>query len=365
MLGDRRPPDPLTATIDALAEHAADALATHVRRTRMWLRERNPLARLGLDIIQSTRHEIIQTRAYEALERIPAIRGGDWWLAPSVRCPGRGDSAHVVAADGRAVVIQARHDCSGGLEQADLSAHSLLALADDERLDVVAIVSVANDQIQPEWALAGSGRPIAVTPADRLAEIVVAELDGWGSYDPEAHPRLSRALYGARRCAQQRDTAITHLAGGLDTDRWLLAHGVRLPGLRWPIAVLAAGPTGIYVGEAEGIDPDRAATDAINAAGHLAQASRGMPAHVTPIVLGEPGREPHQLELGDGRRAWALPLDRAPTLIQQVDRTGVHNRGLRRLRKPAPGWQYRIAANDDGWTYEIRYDFSRHEAKTV
>jgi hypothetical protein len=361
MLGDSRAKDPITAAIDLLAERATDALASNFRRTRMRLRERDPAARLGLDIILGAQREMIDARAHETLERIPAVAVGKWWLAPGVRFAASDDSAHVVAADGRIALIQTCCRWNERLEDADLSASSLLALADDDGLDVVAIVSVADEQLEPGWARAASGRPIAVTPTDRLADVVDRNLDGLGAYEPDLHPRLSGTLHGACVCEHQRAAALTSLAGELDPKRWLIAHGVRLPGLRWPIGVLVAGPTGIYACEAAGIDPHRAATAATSAARHLARIGRGMPADVIPVVLCEPAVEAHQLGLADGRRAWGLALDRAATHIREADRAGLRGHQLRRLRKPAPGWEYRIAATDAGLAYEIRYDFSRHD----
>lgn len=364
MLRDPGTQDPITAAIDLLAERATDALASNFRRTRTRLRERDPVARLGLDIILGAQCEMIATRALETLERIPSVVAGKWWLAPGVRFDGGGESAHVVAAGGRIAVIQARYAWNGRLADVDLGASSLLALADDEELDVVAIVSVADEQLEPGMrARAASGRPIAVTPTERLAEIVERDLDGLATYNPGLHPRLSRALHGARVREQQRAAALTTLVDELEPKRWLIAHGVRLPGLRRPIGVLVAGPTGIYVCEAAGIDPHRAATDATSAARHLARNGRGMRADVIPVVLSEPAVDAHQLELADGQRAWVLPLDRAATHIRAADRAGLRRHHLRRLRKPAPGWEYQIAPTEAGWSYEyeIRYDFSRHD----
>jgi hypothetical protein len=362
-LRDPGPQDPITAVIDLLAERATDALASNFRRARMRLRERDPVARLGLDIILGAQREMIATRALETLERISAVLAGKWWLAPGVRLDDGGDGAHVVAAGGRIALIQARYAWNGRVADADLGASSLLALVDDEDLDVVAIVSVADELPEPGWVRAASGRPIAVTPTERLSEIVERDLDGLGDYDPGLHPRLSRALHGARVREQQRAAALTTLVGELEPKRWLIAHGVRLPGLRRPIGVLVAGPTGIYVCEAAGIDPHRAATDATSAARHLARNGRGMRADVIPVVLSEPAVDAHQLELADGGRAWVLPLDRAATHIRAADRAGLRRHHLRRLRKPAPGWEYQIAPTEAGWSYEyeIRYDFSRHD----
>ena len=363
-LRDPGPQDPITAVIDLLAERATDALASNFRRARMRLRERDPVARLGLDIILGAQREMIDTRALETLERISAVLAGKWWLAPGVRLDDGGDGAHVVAAGGRIALIQVRYAWNGRLEEADLGASSLLALVDEEDLDVVAIVSVADEQLEPGIRARGaSGRPIAVTPTERLAEIVEGDLDGLAAYDPGLQPRLSRVLHSARVCEQQRAAALTTLVGELEPKRWVIAHGVRLPGLRWPIGVLVAGPTGIYVCEAAGIDPHRAATDATSAARHLARNGRGMRADVIPVVLCDPAVEAHQLELADGGRAWGIPLDRAAAHIRAADRAGLRRHHLRRLRKPAPGWEYQIATTEAGWSYEyeIRYDFSRHD----
>jgi hypothetical protein len=86
-----------------------------------------------------------------------------------------------------------------------------------------------------------------------------------------------------------------------------------------------------------------------------------MRADVIPVVLCEPAVEAHQLELADGQRAWALPLDRAAAYIREADRAGLRRHQLRRLRNPAPGWEYRTTSNADGWSYEIRYDLWRHD----
>jgi hypothetical protein len=66
-----------------------------------------------------------------------------------------------------------------------------------------------------------------------------------------------------------------NLATGLDPRRWVVAHGVRLRGLDWPISAIAAGPTGIYICEPHGIDRYRAAVAALEGAAHLAQISDG------------------------------------------------------------------------------------------
>jgi hypothetical protein len=199
-----------------------------------------------------------------------------------------------------------------------------------------------------------------VTSLGQLANTVLGELHGRAAYDPERNPRLSRALHAARRCAQQREEAVARLMDELD-DGWLIAAGVRVPGLGRPIGVLAAGPTGVFVCEPAGIDPHNAASEAIAAACHLARISSGMGAHVTPVVLCDPTARPHQLELGDGTRAWALPVDRAAELMVSVQRAGVRGRQLRHLRRPAPGWEYRVARSAGGWACEVRYDLSRSE----
>jgi hypothetical protein len=356
-LGDRGTDDRLAAAIDLVLDRAAASLADQAWRLRRRLQESDPLRRLGLDIILSTLDGIVEARACEALEEIPAIRAGEWWMAPGVRAPA-GNPALVLAAAGRIVSIQAQHAWRKHLEGARLTARSLLSLVDEKHLEVAAIIAVDDERVRTRWLPTPGGYPVDVSTIGRLADTVLGDLHGRAPYDPERNPRLSRALHAARRCAQQRDQAVARLLDELG-DGWLIAAGVRLPGLAWPIGVLAAGPTGVFVCEPAGTDAHTAVPDAIVAARHLAMISRGMGAHITPVVLCDPGAPPHQLQLGDGRRAWALPVDRAADAIASVRRAGVKGHRLRRLRRPASGWEYRVAPSSRGWAYEVRYDLSR------
>jgi hypothetical protein len=327
----------------------------------MRARERDPVARLGLDIILSAQREMINTRAYEALERIPAVAADHWWTSPNVRLAGASQSAHVVAAGRRIALIHTACSATGCLKEMELGVCSLLELGAHDDLDVVPIASVADEWREPGWEVAASARLIAVTSTERLAGIVDRELDRGDAYDPDRCPGLTRRLHDARICQHQRAAALASLADELEPDGWLIAHAVHLPGLHWPIGLLAVGPTGIYVCEAAGLDAHRAAVDAVSGARHLARISQGTGVEVIPVVLCASGLAAHQLETTDRRRAWALPVDSAAAFIREVERAGLNRHQLRRLRKPAPGWEYRLAANESGWGYEIRYDLSRHD----
>jgi hypothetical protein len=358
---DRGTEDWLAAAIDVLLDHAAIRLRRHARRARMRLRESDPLVRLGIEVILSTLQEIIETRACDSLESIPAIRAGDWWLASGARTSA-GNSALVVAASGRIVSIRPDRCWYGQLDEVERTADSLLALADSTALEAVAIAAIDDQPVQTGWRHASSGRPVAITTTARLAKLVSCELDGCGPYDPGQHPRLSRELYAARRSRQQRAQAAGCLLDALD-DGWLIATGVVLPGLAWPIGLLAIGPAGVFVCEPAGISEPGGASLAVTGARHLASLSRGMDAHIVPVVLCEPGTRPHQLQFGDGAYAWALPTDGAAASIEAAGLVGITGRRLGRVRRPVPGWCYSVARSRSGWTCEVRYEPSRLERR--
>jgi hypothetical protein len=357
---DRRPADPLSATVDALAERATDLLTGSLRRARMHLREQDALARLGLDIILSTQREMLEAKAYDALRAIPAVATGEWWLAPSLRLAGRGCGAHVVASGARLASVQVHDGWDGAREGCGANAAALLALVDTDGLDAITVESVADPTLTPGWTRSSSGGLVAVTPIDRVAATVVHQLHLSPKFDAGSHPRLARAMFHAIRASSQRSAAIAHLARDLDSRRWLVAENVRLPGLDTPVGVLVAGPAGVYVCEAEGLDALRATAVATRAASHLAWISRGARADVTPVVLCEPGLPAHQLRVCAGRSAWALPLDLASDHIARADRAGLRPSQLRRVRRPAPGWEYRSSCDGERWTCQIRYDLGRH-----
>lgn len=228
-------------------------------------------------------------------------------------------------------------------------------------LDVVEIAAVTTEpRLEPNWARTLSGESVLLTPVERLAEVVGRQLHGSGTYDPDRHYELSCLLHTGRVSAEQRATALSILAVGLAPERWLVAPGARPPDVRWPVDVLAIGPTGIYVCEVAGTDLRRAASDATSAARALALNGRGLGAQVIPVVLCEPSVRPHQLELADGQRVWALPIDTASAHLREADRAGVRGRCLRRMRRPAPGWEYRISATNGGLVYEVCYDPRTH-----
>lgn len=358
----QQPADGLSAAIDSLAERAIGALARHARRGLMRKRERNPLGRLGLDIILSTRSEIIESDTCDALGRLTDAIAPGWWIARTVRarypmCP----AGHVVAADGRIVWIQTDNGWHGQTDAADLAGQSILALAGKRSLQVASIVCVTNEPLQPGWRTASSGRPVGVTSTDQLADMVHHELQGYGPYEPDLHPQISRALYSAQRVEAQRETAMLELATGLDPRRWMVAHGVRLHGLERQISVLAAGTTGIYACEPQGIDSHRAASAALEGAAHLARISAGLTADVIPVVLCDRDEPAHQLRTSDGQHAWALPIKHANALIAQTHYRGLSPAQIRRIRRPAPGWEYATESDPEGWTYRIRYDYARHD----
>jgi hypothetical protein len=360
---DRGTEDWLPAAIDVLLDRAAITLARHARRARMRLRESDPLVGLGLDVILSTLQEIIETQACEALERISAIRAGDWWLASGVRTPA-GNTSLVVAASGRIISIRTDRCWYGQIDEVDRTANSLFGLVDGTVLEAIAIAAIDDETAQTGWTRAGSGRLVAVTTTGKLTELVSCALDGCGPYDPGENPRLSRALYAARRSAQQRTQAAGGLLDALRDD-WVIATGVRLPGLAWPIGVLAIGPAGVFVCQPAGISEPSGASLAVTGARHLASLSRGMGAHIVPVVLCEPGTSPHQLQCGDGSHAWALPTDKAAASIEAAGRLGISRRRLRRVRRPLPGWCYWVARSPGGWTCEVRYELSSLERQSA
>jgi hypothetical protein len=354
--------DRTTAVIEAVTERAADALAWRVRLAQMRRREKHPLARLGLDIIISAQSEIIESHTSAALERLTHAVAPDWWWTPAVKArSGIGLTGHVVAAEGRLVWVQADNSWHGQADDADLAARSLQDLASPRAMQATSIVCVAGEGFEPRSVVASSGRRVGIAPAERLADMVYSDLEGFGSYNPDAHPRLSRRLYGAQRAASQSAGAMLNLATELDHRRWVVAHGLRLRGLDWPISVIAAGPTGIYICEPHGIDHYRAATAALEGAWHLAQISDGLDLDVVPVVLCDPHENPHQLLVDGEQRVWALPLHQAAGLIEHADRRGLRPSQIRRIRRPAPGWEYRVDVTEDGWAFEISYDFEVHD----
>jgi hypothetical protein len=346
--------DGFSAAIDALVDRAAGALVAGTRRARMRWREANPIARLGLDIICSALHEIAQARAIEALEGLPQISAGDWWLAP-----GAAAGVVVVAADGALVCVDARPSWDRSPDRAELAARDLLGLLEDRDARATAVVALddarAGDRLRP-----GQAGRVAVTGIEELPILVARTLGGCWRYQRERTPRLARVLHGARRARWQRARAMTDLLDELDRS-WLVAAGVRLPGLTAQIGVLVVGPAGVFVCQPAGVAAPLAASDAVVAARRLAALSRGTGVHVTPVVLCDPGTSVCQLELSNGARAWALPVDRAAASIAAVTRQGLSARQLRRLRHPAPGWEYHVARRPAGWTYEVRYDLRTHE----
>jgi hypothetical protein len=44
-----------------------------------------------------------------------------------------------------------------------------------------------------------------------------------------------------------------------------------------------------------------------------------------------------------------------------VQRDGIDGRRLRRLHRPAPGWEYDVRSANGRWSYHVRYDRSGHE----
>ena len=346
--------DGFSAAIDVLVDRVAGALVRHTRQARMRRREANPLARLGLDIICSALHEIAEARAIEALERLPEISAGDWRLAP-----GAAAGVVVVAADGALVCVDARPSWDRSPDRAELAARDLLGLLEDRNARATAVVAVddarAGDRLRP-----GRAGRVAVTGIEELPILVTEALGGCCRYEPERGPRLARVFHGARCAGRQRARAMTNLLDELDQS-WLVAAGVRLPGLTPQIGVLAVGQAGVFVCQPAGVAAPLAASDAVIAARRLAALSRGTGVHVTPVVLCDPGASVCQLELSDGTRAWALPVDRAAASITAITRQGLGARQLHRMRHPAPGWEYHVARRPAGWTYEVRYDLRTHE----
>jgi hypothetical protein len=355
-------PDRFSAAIDSIAERTIDAVLRHARRRLARRRERNPLARVGLDIISSARAEIIESETRDALGRLTDAVASAWWMASPVGARyTSGPTGHVVAAGGHLVWIQTDQGWRGQIDAADLAGQSLLDLAGKQDLQAKSIVCVPDEPLQPGWSTASSGRRVGVTPTDQLADMVHHELKGCGPYDPDLHPQLSRIIYSAQRVAAQRDAAMLTLATELDPCRWVVAHRVRLHGLERPIGVLAAGTTGIYVCEPQGIDRCRAASAALEGAAHLARINAGLTADVIPVVLCDRDEHPHQLQISDGQRAWALPVGRAVALIEQAHHRGLSSAQITRTRRPAPGWEYTTESDGDGWTYRVRYDHARHD----
>ncbi len=362
MRSRQQPTDRISAAIDSLAESATDALVSYARRGLARRRERNPLARLGLDIITSARSEIIENDTCDALERLTDTVAPDWWGARAVRARyTTGPAGHVVAAGGRLVWIETHNGWHNTIDAADLAGQSMLDLAGADALQVTSIVCVADEPLQPGWRTASSGRRVGVTPTDRLADMVHHELEGHGPYDPDLHPQLSRALYNAQQVAAQRDTAMLELATGLDPRHWVIAHDVRPHGLKRQIGILVAGATGIYVCESQGIDSYRAASTALEGAAHLARMSAGLTADVIPVVLCDEDQHPHQLQIAGGQRALALPVGHTVALIAQAQYRGLSPAQIKRTRRPAPGWEYTTESDGDSWTYRVRYDYARHD----
>jgi hypothetical protein len=346
-----------SAPIDALIDRAGGALAAHARRARARWRESDPLARLGLDIIFGALREIAEARAIDVLEQLPAVSAGEWWLAPGAT---NRAGVVVVAADGALVCVDARPAWDRAPGRAAAAATALLGLFEDRRARATAVIALDGARATTRSSLSGEGRSSAIASIEELPGLVACALDGRGHYRPAGSPRLARALHDARSAGRQRTRAMVGLLDELDRS-WVLAAGVRLPGLVPTVGVLALGSGGAFVCQPAGVDAALAASEAVLAARRLAALSRGTGVHFTPVVLGDPGSAAHQLELCDDGRAWALPVDRVATWIATVARRGITGAQLRRLRRPAPGWEYRLARRSSGWSYEIRYNLRTHE----
>jgi hypothetical protein len=355
MLGDPVRADPLATSIDRIAEHAAATLATGVRRARMWVREQDPLARLGLDIVEGAHRRMRESRMQEALARVPEVVTGEWWLAPAVHVQAGGaDVVHVVAADGRLAAVSR----SARVARSEIEA-ALRPSAQADAFELLGIATVDGEAPAPRWGRDVGGNPVIIVSVADVAQVIEQELERSGPYDPERDSGLSRLLHGARIAERQRETALTLLASGLDPEQWVVAPAVPVAGLARAIDVIAIGPSGIYVCAVAGLEPERAALWA--ATGARAVAGRGLSADVIPAVLFDPGRRAHQLELADGRRVWALAAEEAASRMQATGRQGPPVRRIRRVRRPAPGWEYRIATTADGLVYEVHYDTARHD----
>jgi len=176
--------DGITATIDAVAEWAADTFARRVRLAQMRRREKHPLMRLGLDIIISAQSEIIESHTSAALERLTDAVTPDWWWAPAMKARSEiGLTGQVVAADGRLVWVQTDNSWHGQADDADLAAHSLLDLTCSGGMQATSIVCIASED-EPGWVVASSGRRVGICSAERLTDMVYRNLKGFGSYDP-------------------------------------------------------------------------------------------------------------------------------------------------------------------------------------
>lgn len=336
--------DPLAAVVDELVSRWAHRVAACAEQMKERRRERDPLRRLGLAIIDSSRQSLLEARAAEAVCALAQDSSCGWWLASGVRS-GVGNRSLLIASADRFVCIHVN-----GLLAAREAASSLRALTEDSSLKAHAIVAV--EQLPISSSEPTAGMPAFATVA-QLPTLVGRILEQSGPYEPERHPRFSRVLYDSQVSERQRSLAMTHLLDQL-ARRWLIAENVLVPGLPAPIDVLVAGPGGVYVCAAGGIDAVAAAFTAIANAGHLAAHCRGTGVHVTPVVLAEPCTSAHQLEVSSERRAWVLPADQLAEAFRAADRSGIAVRGLRRVRRPAPGWEYRVVRTKRGWAYAIR-----------
>jgi hypothetical protein len=352
----------LEAAIDVLIARAAERLSLHVAHARMRLRELDPLSRLGVQVIQSTLGEISVARACEALEQLDAVAHASWWLAPPSFVDPAADSI-VLTAGQRVLAVTACRSWEGAVDRAARAAESLGWLMADG-FGVSALVALDGDAIPVDAAWSSGQRRVILTTIDRLADIARSELSGAGPYRPASAPRLTEALRAARHRARLQAAATESLLGELG-ERWLIAPNVRLRELAVPIGVLVVGPGGLFTCEPAAYGLTAAARSAIEASRHLAAATDGLGVHVTPIVICEAGTRARQLELTGWGRAWLLGVDGLAPAVAGVDRAGVSGWRARRLRRPAPGWQYRVARRGGGWAYEVCYDLARHRPASL
>jgi len=352
----------LEATIDLLVAHAVRRLSVEVARAATVVRERDPICRLGVSVILSTLREMTSARACEALEQLGAVSAGHWWLAPSGLADTDAESI-VLAAARRVLLIHPCRSWQDAVDRASDSADALARLAENGS-EVSAIVALDAPDVPGPAIRAAGGRQVTLTTVDRLAATARIALAGCGPYQPAMTPRLTELLQAGRRRARLQTAGTERLLRRFG-ERWLIASNVRLREPDPPIGVLLAGEGGLFACEPLAGAPAAAARQALAGARRLAAASAGMRAHVTPIVICEAGTRAHQLELPGCGRVWMLGVDTLAEAVAEVKRAGVRGRRARRLKRPAPGWEYRVVRRRGGWVYEVRYDLARHRAASA
>ncbi|PZS26981.1 MAG: hypothetical protein DLM61_17495 [Pseudonocardiales bacterium] len=347
----------------ALAEVAIEGVRrfqAEAQAAKMAAFERDPLRRLGLEIITST---IGFSAALEVERKIGALarQNPHWWLASGVDPLARvGDVDHVLATGETLVCVETKNV---GIEeaaaaQAARAAEALRRLDDRRRQTVPIVCIVASDRV-PRLVYTEDGVAVRVTGLDMLQTVIHEAVEGCSGFDPDASPRLARQIYHAQLEEELRSQGFRELARSLSGHGWVCARNVRLHTLSRPISLLTLGPSGIFVIEPRGIDPHQATLAANEGARQLASALVQCSVEVIPVVAGTESDTLAHLRADNGKLAWAVPVNHLAGAAYRAGRPGLAEPELRRIRDPAPQWSYRTWFDEE--QEQINWYWSRGE----